>query len=1278
MGFTDNQIKAIELRNRDILVSAAAGSGKTSVLVERIIRRICDDNPGVDVDRLLIMTFTNAAAAEMKERIREAIEDRLDELYQSQTNKEMINRLPDKERSDYPDNLKKQSVLVHNARITTIHGFCQSIIKDHFEKIGIDPNFRVGDENECKIMRIDAVGECLEEAYSEENASFLKAVECFSGSKNDEELSELILKLDNFSKASPNPSEFLERCAAAYGATSPEEYGQLECVRNFCLLKAQKSLELKKMATKAIEVIDETPAIEGYRETIGGFYECAGEVCDLLLNGEYDKTSVILKSFAPARMKPIGDKGLNESEIKSRDYVKSLKEILKKGIDKLAGDFEQSLSDNYERMSACREEVGALCRLVTRFGEIYEKKKRDKNIIDFNDMEHMALDILSKNQEVADSYREMFEEIYVDEYQDSNLTQEMLVNLIKRDEGNVFTVGDVKQSIYRFRMARPDLFIEKYEAYTDEESKQQRVLLNDNFRSRKEVINAVNEVFSAIMKKDFGKIEYDEAAMLKYGATYYDEATHDESKENDCYNAELILGCPEDMDNREFQANVIANRINRMVKGKMQIFDKNEKKLRDVKFRDFVILVRSLKGWESALRDVLTNSGIPVSVTGSEGYFATTEVQTSLAFMSVVDNPYQDIPFATVMRSPVGGFSDKEMAEVGAYCKACDNTDEAFDEGEKSFAAINDKSLYGKVKSIASCPVRQENQAAKDDKTKALVQLCKKCTRILELIEKYRTLATYTRVAELLRMFIDEEYSDYVRVMNKGAQRMANLNMLLAKAEDFGKTSFTGLYHFMQYMDQIRKYEMDYGEAGVLGEADDVVRIMTIHKSKGLEFPVCFVAGCEKSRNARDERQSVVWDSNFGLGCDYTDIERRIKKPTLIKSLIKEQLLRENLAEEIRVLYVAMTRAREKLIMVGTYKKDDPFEKVPAGIINCSSFLDMLTLAISSLNNGGENSVRNDCENIHIGNFDIIYETQESVLAGRIAGEIANESGREAVLSVIRKCRKAEEIIEDEASPAHKTRGRRFCPAQNTAAEYDKFGLFYPYGNIPHISQKLSVSDLKHRAIEEKRAAGEELVPDGQELFKETEPDKYIPKFMREEGQTEKGGTFYGTAFHRILELWDYSLGEVKPSDVSDFAQLMLQKNRLDKEQADAINAGDVAFFLNSSLGRRMKEAKDKGLLYREQPFVLGMSAEEVYPEYYSQDIPEILIQGIIDAYFVEEDGITIVDYKTDSVTNAQMLINRYKPQLEYYGRALSQITGQKIKALTIYSSRLREEIVIR
>lgn len=1234
MGFTENQLKAIELRNRDILVSAAAGSGKTSVLVERIIQRICDEKPVAYVDRLLIMTFTNAAAAEMKERIRDAIENRLDDVYQKRSE----GGIQSAEFMEYFDNLQKQSVLVHNAKITTIHGFCQSIIRDHFEEIGIDPNFRVADENECKLLKMDSVAECFEEAYKEASESFLHTVECFSGNKNDSGLTEIVLKLYNFSMASPEPEKFLENCLSVYQAQTLEDFLKLDCVQEFLTLKAEKIQGFLNVLERAYKLIDETAKIEGYRVSIDELRDCLTSAEKALVDGDMDKAGCCLKGFSASRLKAIGDKGLDESEIVARDCVKDIRAMVNKGIEELAQELKDPAAVQFEKVSACRENVEVICNLVTSFKENYAAKKRDKKIIDFNDMEHMALEILTKNQEVANIYRDNFDEIYVDEYQDSNLTQEILVNLIKREEGNVFTVGDVKQSIYRFRMARPDLFIEKYDTYTDENSKQQRVLLNDNFRSRREVVDAVNEIFTQIMKKDFGKIEYDESAMLRYGATYYDECGEAgtceefESCENSKtgvtkkeyaspYKAEIIIGTSEELSDEEFQANAIAGRINSMIKGKMQVYDKNLKALRDIRFSDCVILVRSLKKWEETLRTVLGGAVIPVSVTGSEGYFATTEVRTALAFLSVVDNPYQDIPLAAVMRSPVGGFSDEDLAALGA------NREE---KGTKIGA------LYLRLKSCEIPGIKE------------------KCESLVALIGRYRDMSENMQVSELLRKFIDEEYGDFVRVMNKGVQRIANLNMLLTKAEDFGRTSFKGLYHFMRYIDQIKKYEVDYGEAGVLGEADDIVRIMTIHKSKGLEFPVCFVAGCEKSRNTGDERNRIIWDVNYGIGCDYVDLENRVKKPTLIKSLIKEQLFRENLAEEMRVLYVAMTRAREKLIMVATPKKD-PFEKLPAGIDKCSSFLDMLAYAYKK--ESGDEALEEGLDY-----FDITYETEADILTSRITSDIINETGRETILEMVRESLQTTSVLFSEVN--------------------DRLKFSYTYYDRPNMAQKLSVSDLKHRAIEEKRALGEELVQEGKSLFPETEPDKYIPKFMRQEGQTQKGGTFYGTAFHRILELWDYSIDTVKALDISDFATIMLERNRLDVEQADAINGDDVAFFLNSPLGRRMKRAHDNKTLYREQPFVLGVSAKEVYPQYYENTenagyIPEVLVQGIIDAYFIEDDGITIVDYKTDSVNDAQILINRYRAQLEYYGMALSKITGMKIKALTIYSSRLRKEIVV-
>lgn len=1169
MGRTKNQQLAIDVRDCNVLVSAAAGSGKTSVLVDRIISRITDPNNPVDVDRLLVMTFTNAAATEMRNRIRDAIDERL--------------------AAGSDENLARQSLLVHHAMITTIHGFCKSVVTDHFEEAGLDPNFRVADENECKLIRQDALDECLEEAYEAADPAFLNAVECYSAGKSDAALSGLVISLYNYLWAAPDPEGLAKDSCNAYRFDSFEEFTKSALAKAFDDLLLAKVEELGTLAAQAENIIDQTPDVEPYRAAIEAYSDTFSRITDKCADGAciYDTVRAHLLAMDIPRFGSIRGKNLPDDVIAAKDAVTSLRDRMRKKAASLSLLLPCDYKSAFEHQNLAGPMIRALIDLTLRFGEIYAAKKHDVNVIDFNDMEHMAAKILS-NPDIAAIYRDHFIEIYVDEYQDSNMTQEHLVELICRhDPGNVFQVGDVKQSIYRFRHARPDLFLSKYNSYLQDEGAADRlILLNDNFRSRREVTDAVNEVFSAVMTADTGGIEYDERARLNCGATYYET---DSPCEGDSYRTEIVIGSSDDLSSEEVSANVIACRILSMVREGFLIYDAAAKITRQVSFGDFAILVRTTKKYESVFRDVFTEAGIPLAVTGSEGYFGTIEVKTTLAFLSAVDNPLCDIPLAAVMRSPVGGFSDAEMAQL------------TVDSG-------SDRCLYDRVKAAGS----------------------EKCKRILSLLQKYREMSAYMPVHALISDFIDDHYGIYVKCMANAPRRMANLAMLVSKAEDYGRTSFKGLYQFVRYMDQIRKYEIDDGEASVSSENDDVVRLMTIHASKGLEFPVCFVAGIDKNRNARDESETVIRSVKYGIGTRYTDLDARITGNTISHIMAAEDNRIESIAEEMRVLYVAMTRAKEKLILVASAGENcfDSYKGTPGDYI---SFLDMLQYAYS------ENGLKHT---------DISYVTDKDLVAARFDGMMDMESAADDLISVLRKDDHPE-----------------------TVPECMKYALLpYPYPIDGSLRAKLSVSDLKHMAIEEQIRQGLSLAPEGEQLFAETEPDKYIPTFMRAEGTTATGATFYGTAFHRIMELWEYSSNEqVTEEAVTDFAAKMYEKRRMEKAQIEAVNAKDVATFLNSALGGRMQRAKAAGRLFREQPFVIGME----------QSGETVLVQGIIDAYFIEDDGITIVDYKTDRVSDAEMLVNRYRAQLEYYGKALSQITGQNVKDLIIWSTKLAKQINI-
>ena len=1188
---TKAQQLAIDIRDANVLVSAAAGSGKTSVLVTRVVERIIAPKDPVDVDRLLIMTFTNAAAEEMRTRIRDAIDSRINEMRRS----------PDRD-EDMLANLEKQSLLVHNAMITTIHGFCKSVITDHYEDVSLDPTFRVADENECKLIRRDALYECLEKAYEKADPAFLAAARCFSVAKNDSGLADLIIPIYNFVIADPDPEGFMNECRKLYDYASFEIFSASDLVRRFEEFVISETDKMRAEADEALEIIADHEEITPYKAAIEG-YKDVFDALDTRLSGakdaKYDVLREVLRAASVPAFGSIRAKGLDDETIAAKNRVRDIRDDIKSGISKLVGMMPFDLKTSYNNVTAAKPVLAAVIDTVSEFSRIYDAKKRDKNVIDFNDMEHMAVKIL-RDPDIAASYRQQYVEIYVDEYQDSNMTQEVLVSLIcRKDPGNVFQVGDVKQSIYRFRQARPDLFLSKYDTYGDDDPVNRRILLKDNFRSRTEVVDAVNEVFSVIMRRDLGGIEYDDDAKLCASATCYDDCTHEKGN----YKTELIVGTRDELSAEEFEANYIAGRIREMIDEGFMIFDKKKEIMRPISYRDFTILVRSIKSFEPVFRRIFAATHIPLAVSGREGYFDTVEVQTALSFLAAVDNPLNDIPLTALMRSQAGGFSDKDLAELTAG----------------TIEEVSRSCMYDRVRKMAD----------NNDKCKAF----------LDMIKTYREKANYTPVHTLLSEFIDREYIDHVRCMNNADQRIANLSMLLAKAEDYGKTSFKGLYQFNRYMEQIRKYEIDDGEASILSESDDVVRIMTMHSSKGLEFPVCFVAGMEKRRNNRDESGKIIWNTKNGFGLDFTDLDRRITGTTLPKEMIREANRRESIAEEMRILYVAMTRAREKLIMVGCGKEGllEEGSKTPE---NCSSYLDMVLSAKGY--DGFE----------HIGS---VYISEKELVKTRLDKELRTESVRQE--------------LAEAATGAQSNKNT----SEKTPECLKPAAIPYPHDIHPDLKAKLSVSELKHRAIEEKLANGEVLSDRGEELFRETEPEKYIPKFMRAEGETKTGGTFYGTAFHRIMELWEYpkdmnnNTCNITCDMVVDFADRMHQSHHMDAEMVAAIKCDDVAFFLNSQLGRKMASANAAGSLYREQPFVIGVPDRG----------ETVLVQGIIDAYFIEDDGITIVDYKTDHVSSEDILINRYRAQLEYYGKALSQITGQRIKALTIYSTHLRKEIVI-
>ena len=1299
VSWTAEQQKVIDLRNRNILVSAAAGSGKTAVLVERIVKMITDKSHPVDIDHLLIVTFTNAAAAEMRERIGNAIEKALEE-------------------APGDEHLLRQLTLIHNAQITTIDSFCLYVVRNHFHEIDLEPNFRIGDEGELKLLREDVLGKVLEQNYEEPSEAFSDFVEGYASGRTDAALNDMILQLYEFSRSYPWPGKWLDSFVGTYKVENWEQLDQAKWIKplteNICFVLK----DCKHLSEQALELTMQDDGPDMYEKAVRSDlekYESLSELtsfCELseaLSNIKYDRLA--------------SSRGF-EGDPDKLELVKNLREQAKDVVKKLCKQYffcsPEMMIEQLERTEPMLEEV---VRLTKQFAEEFAEAKRRKNLVDFHDVEHFALQILvdeetEKAKKTAEEFRDTFEEIMIDEYQDSNEVQETLLRSISREErgkNNIFMVGDVKQSIYRFRLARPELFMKKYDSYSLEESSTQRIDLHKNFRSREEVLSCTNDIFYKIMARSLGNVEYDAEAALYPGASY--------PKLTNGFTPEILLADSNDelledtdfSDKKTLEAKMVAEKIRQLMKTQ-PVTDKATGALRPVRYSDIVILLRSLSGWADSLVEVLNENGIPAHTVSSTGYFSAVEVQTVLSMLRILDNPRQDVPLAAVLRSPMAGLSDEELAVL-----RLENGEVPFHEAVLELAeALYEESVdtHQKNHSIDADDSHEKADRSAKEKSNAEDSLeenggLQTAThdKLLNFYMKYqqlRQLVPDTPIHELIERILQETgYGHYVSAMPAGKRRMANLNMLLEKAAAYEKTSYKGLFHFVRYIDELQKYDVDFGEADTVGENEDVVRIMSIHKSKGLEFPVVFVSGMGKNFNKQDTRSKMVLHPELGIGLDYMDGKRRIKSPTIAKKAIAKQIDLENLGEELRVLYVALTRAKEKLILTGTLK-DAPekleFFRQQAALYAHSSdatvipyltresatgYLDWVLPAVLSY--GEKYPVR-------------VVEAAELVLQ-----EVENQTEQnEGLIGRMEEIRQADPHLVEKLE--------------------QRFAQKYPYQTDILRKNKYSVSELKHRAMREKfEAEQEETVP----AFLEEPVTPTIPLFIQKQGSVEQEaqnkaqdagrdaeskaeqkiesntanrGALRGTAVHRVMECYDFT----SEKSVQEQMDAMEKEEKITADMRTLVKERIVADFVSSETGKRMALAQRMGALYREKPFVMGFTEEEL--ENYGfgarsntdtcENIHEktdsdqekeeqekicheedlTLIQGIIDVFWIEDDGITVLDYKTDRVDTAQELIDRYATQLKLYADALERVFATrklKVKEILIYSFRLEKLIPI-
>ena len=1245
--WTNEQAQAIKTRNCNLLVAAAAGSGKTAVLVERIIKIITNEENPVDIDKLLVVTFTSAAAAEMRERIAAAISKEL-------------------EKSPNSKNLQRQLTLLSRANITTMHSFCLEVIKNYFYTIDLDPSFRIGDETEATLMKNEIIEELFDEYYEEENEDFKDLLEAYSGSKDDEKLKEMILSLHRFSMSGPWPEKWLIEKAEAFNINTLEELDKTEWVK---VLKDSLRVEIRgflNMYKKALEIIEYTDGLSPYLEAFNSDY---GYLYNAYESLNEDLTSVYNALNA---ITFITLKRLKKSEVldeNAQETVKAIREGVKKKVKSLIeSSFEFTPGEALDGIKEVYPFMKTLANITVEFAKRFDEKKREKNILDFNDLEHLCLKILIDRDEenniipsnVAEHFRNYFDEVLVDEYQDSNDVQETIINLVSRrlgDNPNVFMVGDMKQSIYRFRQAKPKLFKDKYDSYSEEdESKDRKILLYKNFRSRQEVIDGANYIFKMVMSEVVGELEYTDKEALNLGASF--EIPKDEKQvvggeielhiidksglvkeENNDFNeddSEQAKEDEEDIDGITLEAKVVAKRIKELFEErdgkKFQVFDKDTKEYRDVKFKDIVILLRATKNWAEIFLDELGSEGIPVYADTGSGYFESIEIRTIMSLLKVIDNPLQDVPMIATLRSPIVGFSAEELSDL----------------------RLLNKDLY--FYEVIKCVYDNEFEVSDE--------LRFKCVNFIDNLSKWRDRAIYTPIDEFIwYLYMDTGFYGYVGAMPNGKLRQANLKILFQRAKQYESTSFKGLFNFINFINKLRKSSGDMGSAKVLGENEDVVRIMSIHKSKGLEFPIVFTSGTGKQFNLMDLTNSILYHEELGFGPNYVNLETRNSYSTLPKEAIKKKIRLETLSEEMRILYVAFTRAKEKLIITGAssnLEKDikkwvsaaslDENIVLPSEVLKGKSYLDWIAMAMCKHRDGEK--LREIVDNYQGTNKDelstwgIKFWTKDLLTVDKIL-EAVDKNEEEDLFKNSKDIVVGKEI---------------------------KRRLDYKYKFIEGamLPSNISVSDLKKKDF----TYGDDI-PGIVEVFKEKEIIK--PRFLKE----EKGlsAAERGTIMHYVMQRINYdrvnSINEIKNQ-----IEEMVLDNSLTEKEANSIWHKQILNFFRSDLGKRLLKAYKEGrMVSRELPFFTELSSTE-YDKSLDEKIyknEKIRLQGIIDCFFEEEDGIVLLDYKTDYVEEGQeeKLIERYKSQLKYYKDALEKITGKVVKETYLYLFKLDKEVSI-
>lgn len=1216
---TTEQQKVVDAKTSNILVAAAAGSGKTAVLVERIMKKICDREHPVDIDEILIVTFTIDAASQMRDRIRKAIDLKLAD-------------------NPYDDNLLRQSERLNFASIMTLDAFCAEAVKRNFQALNIDPSFRILEDAEGKILREQAIEEVIEEFHEAGNPLFFEMLEMYSGNRNDSELRELLKDLIEFANSSTYPNEWLRSSANHLLAIQTYDDLQNSVFMKHTLdsIKTRLQSAVNHMSD-LLELCHKTAGPWFYEDT---FTDDIAFLNSLIREPSFAQIGRMIKEHKFARIASAPKKEPFNQVWK--EYAQAQRDIMKKTVADIEKSFFKDDVDRYvSDIQNCAPAVSMLCELAIACRGRMRQKMDEVNAYDFSEVEHMTLDLFLENHDgviaytdIARKYRSFFKEIMVDEYQDSNYVQEFFLKAVSgEDDGkpNMFMVGDIKQSIYRFRMARPELFVGKYDSFdSDEGSANRKILLNRNFRSRKIILDGVNRVFAKIMMKSIGDVEYDENAFLKYRK---DEGPDDNEEP---YHNEILLVKQDEVESKgNAEIAAIIKRIRELthpVNG-LRISDDNGG--HTARFSDIAILTKTRSPEYYSLINQLNASGIPAYATESSGYFESEEISNVLAYLEILDNPLQDIPFATVLVSPMVGFDYDELALLRVYAT------------EKEKSTHTDYS-FTVLRELCNAEYLQECYFGIRQKGKAFLRFYD------SLKEKSLYLSVPELITELLRM---TGYLDYVSVMPSGSIRERNLRMLVEKAKDFTNGIFTELSDFVRYIGDMKKYQIS--PSGECADAGNAVRMLTIHGSKGLEYPIVFLFQADKSLlGGGNDKKDFVWDTDLGIGAVSRYVDRRIQSHTFAESSINYKERLDSTGEAVRLYYVALTRAKEKLIVVGGLKISEWTKYIGECVVKrnrliyeyiygAPSFLSLLLRSV--LPEADEESLDKARP---IGNL-------WSAFPELICKEwVVIPQGNEVFESL--------KIAKEDISKL------------SQEAQEESIGLLREYFNYQyqHVSQdipmKVTVSALKKSAMEEYAVVYDHPNVKIEHAAEEEPMPAFISSFSAETNVT---GAMTGTFYHRLLELHDYRRdGSVE--DCIKEAEELVSGKYVDKAVLSAVSFQKLSNFYKSDIGIRLKNAYEKGTLKREQAFVMDVPANLVSEEYDCNE--KVLVQGIIDAFFREDDGIVLLDYKTDRVPKGedeQYLIARYKLQLRYYADAIRRATGENVKESLIYSFALQKLI---